>query len=292
MNYSELVASFLHSREARHASPNTLSWYRYALAGLGWFAEGDQLPTTEAIEEWLARSRTTETARNRLRAARACFRWAQQRHGITDPTAPLALPRTRREYPRVLTNEQLRALIDHAASRSPRDYAMVLTLIDTGIRLGELASLSREHISAGQLAVTGKTGHRIVPASGMVIVALANVGLPGTGPLWRQLRAPYAPMTVASIRDRISDVMRAVITGPKVGPHLLRHSFATSFLRAGGDLDHLRRILGHGTLAQTAVYLHLLNDDLQRAHARYSPLTTIRPMQATLEGQLWTNKHG
>ena len=56
-----------------------------------------------------------------------------------------------------------------------------------------------------------------------------------------------------------------------VSPHILRHTFATEYLRAGGDLESIRRIMGHSTLAVTQIYLDLVRDDLVESHRSYSP---------------------
>ena len=49
-------------------------------------------------------------------------------------------------------------------------------------------------------------------------------------------------------------------------PHALRHTFATEYLRAGGDLESLRRIMGHSSLVTTQIYLHLLIVELEHLH--------------------------
>lgn len=58
--------------------------------------------------------------------------------------------------------------------------------------------------------------------------------------------------------------------------HQLRHSFATGYLRNGGDVVTLSRILGHSSLTVTMKYQHLLTEDLQRVHSRVSPLSRLR----------------
>lgn len=260
------------------------------LRSLQWFAYGDQLPGQEEIEEWLAGAAAAESARTRLRCARTFFRWCAENYEVTDATARLELPRGKSTYPDVLTSAQVRLLLSEAQRRSFRDYAIFLTLVDTGIRCGELHSLTLDSIGAGELAVTGKTGRRIVPCSRQVSLALSDVAAGQPGPIWRTLSRAARPMTRASLRDRIGSIMAAVITGPKLGPHILRHTFATTFLRNGGDLDHLRRILGHASIHQTTVYLHLVNDDLKQAHARYSTLASLA-QQHTLEAALWNQQH-
>ena len=63
---------------------------------------------------------------------------------------------------------------------------------------------------------------------------------------------------------------------PKSGFHLLRHTFATSYLRNGGDVVRLSIILGHTEVSTTMKYLHLLTEDLQRPHQGLSILNRLR----------------
>jgi len=66
---------------------------------------------------------------------------------------------------------------------------------------------------------------------------------------------------------------RASISGVKHGPHSLRHTFATEWLRGGGDLFVLQKILGHTTLEMTRRYVSLLTDDMNRAIGSIAPWT-------------------
>jgi integrase/recombinase XerD len=63
---------------------------------------------------------------------------------------------------------------------------------------------------------------------------------------------------------------------PKSGFHLLRHTFATQYLRRGGDVVRLSIMLGHCEVTTTMKYLHLLTDDLQRPHQGLSILNQLR----------------
>ena len=64
------------------------------------------------------------------------------------------------------------------------------------------------------------------------------------------------------------------MTGVRISPHTLRHTFAVSYLRNGGNLFYLSRVLGHSSVTTTQKYLQSVNvDDLQAVHDRLSPLT-------------------
>jgi integrase/recombinase XerD len=67
------------------------------------------------------------------------------------------------------------------------------------------------------------------------------------------------------------------IRGIRFSPHTLRHTFAVSYLMAGGNLYYLSRLLGHTSVKTTETYLKSVNvDELQAVHDRFSPLTAER----------------
>ena len=85
-------------------------------------------------------------------------------------------------------------------------------------------------------------------------------------------------MTVRNAqRDLKALCERAGITGVRCSPHTLRHTLAVTYLRKGGNLEYLRRILGHSSILVTQRYLQSLTpEDLQQVHNHLSPLATVR----------------
>jgi site-specific recombinase XerD len=69
--------------------------------------------------------------------------------------------------------------------------------------------------------------------------------------------------------------LKAGLEGKRCHPHLFRHTFATTFLKKGGQALVLKDILGHESLQTTQKYVHLLPEDLQKHHAQFSPLDDI-----------------
>jgi integrase/recombinase XerD len=67
----------------------------------------------------------------------------------------------------------------------------------------------------------------------------------------------------------------AKITDARCSPHTFRHFFAVEFLRAGGNIIELQRILGHSNIETLLVYVKLAQSDVQKAHARFTPLTAV-----------------
>ncbi len=279
MDSAELFQRFIASRLTAHRAPATLAWYRELLPPLVAACPGEL--TTEAIEEWLASAPSAASARAWLRAVRAMCNWAEKRYRIPSPAAAITPPRPSNRLPRVFTPGELRRILGSCSD--PRDLAAVTVLLDTGVRIGELASIKTENIETDALTVFGKTGQRRVPLTPESRAALMRIAPPG-GPVFcswpgriGQRDGVARPMTVATLKDRVRRIVeRAGITGEKTGPHTFRHTFATMYLRAGGDLYRLQRLMGHTNIKQTMVYLHLADPDAFEEHARLSPLTQLR----------------
>ncbi len=80
-------------------------------------------------------------------------------------------------------------------------------------------------------------------------------------------------------RQRIAQMLHGL--GKRAGvadvhPHRFRHTFGYRYIRAGGDVFSLQRILGHTTVATTMIYVNLQGDDIARQHAQFSPVNQLR----------------
>ncbi len=270
---AELYARFLARGRALRLSPNTLDWYRYVLGPFVATVTGRATPAE--IAAYIATAPSAESARNWLRAIRALYAWHERQTGEPSPARSVEPPRQRRVLPRVFSDGELR-LILASAERDPLNYAAVAVLLDTGMRIGELASLTVEALEAGGALVSGKTGQRRVPLTPAALQALMRIA-PLGGPIftWRHGRRGLGarPMAVRTLTHRVRAVIaEAGVSGRKVGPHTFRHTFATLYLRGGGDIYRLQRILGHSSIHQTMAYLHLSDPEAFAEHAKLSPL--------------------
>jgi integrase/recombinase XerD len=196
-------------------------------------------------------------------------------------------------FPEALTGEQVTTVL--GCCRRPRETFTVILLRDTGLRIGEALGLRRcdMHLLPDSRAlgctVVGAHVHvrhranpngalaksrfpRTVPASDAVLDAYADyqherdrlVGEDSEMVLVNLYHAPLgAAMTYRAAKgffDRIAGEC-----GFAVRPHMLRHTAATDWVRAGTDLDVVRALLGHVSLAATSVYLHARDEDKRRA---------------------------
>ena len=154
-----------------------------------------------------------------------------------------------------LTTDQADQLANACASTDEK--LIVWTLLDTGLRVSELTSLTPQQIQWQQRAIriNGKGGphgkrskKRVVPMSNRVRTLLEPYFT--LNPKWfcGTRRAQQIVKAVAN---------RAQISDPEITPHTLRHTFATLALQKGVSLAALKKMLGHERLSTTAIYLNL-----------------------------------
>jgi integrase/recombinase XerD len=157
-----------------------------------------------------------------------------------------------------------------------RTWTLVLTLLDTGLRIGEVLGLERANLDLENLVlrVVGKGNkERLVPVS--VECRKHLYRLTTTQP------SRYVFSTGRGARLRYRNVYRDIkavcraagVMGAHVHPHNLRHCFATNYIRRGGDIYRLSRILGHSTISTTQLYLRSMGiEHLREGHDRFSLL--------------------
>jgi len=169
-----------------------------------------------------------------------------------------------------LEPDQLLLLLQSASTL--RDKALLTLLIDTGVRATELATLKWADISRYTILVEGKTGQRELPVSPETQRLLLS--LPHEGP--HVFYGRKGELTRTGVYRIVrKHMVKAGISGPKQGPHRLRHSFGKSYLVAGGDLRSLQSIMGHANISTTEKYASLNLEDIITKHHRFSPLRAV-----------------
>ena len=216
---------------------------------------------------------------------RRYFRWATRRGLVAaDPSARLSAPRGDGRLPRVLKQDELTALLDDPSVRAgddpvrrTRDDAVLELLYGSGVRVGELCTLSIGDIdlSQGRAIVWGKGDkQRAVPLSEPAVHALRQ----WIGP-WRDASLSGAASTDALFVNQRGhtltprDVRRIVDrrAASPTHPHALRHTFATHLLDGGADLRAVQELLGHADLATTQRYTHVSRERLRSVYDATHP---------------------
>lgn len=224
---------------------------------------------------------------NELKAVKSLFRFLLRRgYVLHDPAAALALPRVEKRLPRViLTPQEARRIVegpDTATVRGLRDRAILETLYGTGIRAGELASLTAYDVDTEQRVlrvVAGKGGKdRNVPltrAAADAIEAYLLHARPKLA-LFKSARQLFLGNSGGKLtRMGLSLLVRRwaseVGITKRVTCHTFRHSFATHLLRGRADIRHIQALLGHRSLGTTQRYTQVEISDLKKVVRRAHP---------------------
>ena len=163
-------------------------------------------------------------------------------------------------------------------------HAVSCLILDTGLRIDEALSLDRsEDIDLDELLLTvrdGKGGKgRVVPlslAGRRVLFRHTQQLAPAYGSrlFFASDGAKIGQRNALRVFKRICE--RCGVKGVRCSFHTLRHTFATAYLRNGGDVFRLQRILGHAKLDMTRRYVQLQTDDLRAVHEKHSALASLR----------------
>jgi integrase/recombinase XerD len=165
-----------------------------------------------------------------------------------------------------------------------RDRALILLLLDSGVRASELCALRIEHLDKNnsRIKVFGKGSKeriiRIGRRTGKAIwrYLATRPDLLPTDPLFVADQTATRPLSRYSLHHLIKRIGRRAGITPDAHPHRFRHTFAITFLRNGGDVYSLQALLGHSTLEMVQRYLKLAQTDTENAHRRASPVDNWR----------------
>jgi len=295
MQLDRVLADFtLYLSAERGFSEHTVRSYRSDLADLLRFA--DEAGATaagdidlELLRGWLWRGSTAGLAKSTLArrsaTARALTSWlARSGETPTDAAARLRAPKPDRHLPRVLTRDQMNAILSGLAGRAAtgdvlaiRDLAMVELLYASALRVSELAGLDLHDVDLGRLTVRvlGKgSKERVVP-----------FGVPAKNAIsaWLEVRAASVHVAALFLGARgarvgtravytlVADLLENVPGGGPAGPHALRHTAATHLLDGGADLRAVQELLGHASLGTTQIYTHVSTERLKESYAMAHP---------------------
>lgn len=281
----------------RGASPHTLAAYGRDLADAqGFLATRGGLMTAseEAVEAYFAdlarRGLSAATAARRRSAVRQFYRFAlTEGWRADDPSRRVDAPKKGRPLPKVLSREEITALITAAGAKDGaqglRLACMVELLYASGLRVSELLALRLEAVARdpAYLIVTGKGGKdRLAPLNDAARTAVkaylearssflpkgdkANPWLfPSRGAGGRLTRRRFAQLLDEG-------ALAAGVDPQKVSPHVLRHAFATHLLEGGADLRVVQTLLGHADISTTQIYTHVASDRLREVVEQSHPL--------------------
>ncbi len=281
-----------HLSHVRGLSPHTVRAYATDLRAYHDWAERSGLDPLEVDHRHLRRylgemdaaGYTRRTIARRLSALRTYFSYLVER-GLAshDPSQAVQPLRVTRRVPTILSEKELRALLDAPDASTPvglRDRAVLETLYATGVRAAELCGLTMAAVDlgGGSITVMGKgSKERMLPLHPYAILRLREYLESGRPAL---VRIPTDSLFLSSRGNPLSpDALRRILKNQLIragassghSPHTLRHTFATHLLEGGADLRSVQELLGHVALTTTQFYTHLSTKRLQYVHKQAHP---------------------
>jgi integrase/recombinase XerC len=290
-----------HLRHGRNVSPHTLRNYLSDLAQFEAFAKQRALaldetgrvdvrkidvPVVRAFLASLMRNRKKSSVGRKLAALKGFFRYlASARQIEANPLLSVHSPKQDKPLPVFLSVDDVFQLLDAikiTTGLDVRDRAVLEVFYSTGIRVSELVGLNWADIDfeLGIIRVTGKgSKQRIVPIGEIALEALRHyseeqhrrwqLACKGETPVFLNNRG--SRITTRSVARIVEKHLRRAGLPIKMGPHGLRHSFATHLLNSGADLRSIQEFLGHASLSTTQRYTHLNLDQLTAVYDKAHP---------------------
>jgi len=277
----------------RNYSPDTIRGYIRAVQQFAeYFGRSPEQMGAEELRRYQIhllheRKLALGTVENCISALRFLYKKTLKRRDLAFDDLPF--PKQPRTLPTVLSQDEVTRLIEAAPNRMHRMLLMVLYA--TGMRRTEASLLKVSDIDSQRMVIHIQRGKglrdRDVPLTPKLLEALRDYWR------WKKPRVYLFPsrMSAPDVEQSISDktvwnVCRTAATRAgiqkKLGPHTLRHCFATHLLEGGADLRTIQLLMGHERLEDTTIYLHLSQRHL---HAAINPLDQLTLHTAQKERQ-------
>ena len=275
-------------------SPNTVTAYKNDLDQFSQFLVSFQTEllnvTHQHVRTWIVSLMDdgieARTINRKISSLRSFYKFLQREDLIgNSPMIYVRAPKIPKRLPIVITEQKMDILLDAQDVFSNdfqgiRDRLIIELLYGTGMRLSELVNLSDHDINRyeQQIKVLGKRNkERIIPISKPLAKLVGDYQLQKLNQnfdtkssaliVTNQGNKVYAKF----IYRTVNLVLSFISTHDKKSPHILRHSFATSLLNRGADLNAIKELLGHSSLAATQVYTHNSVEKLKSIYKQAHP---------------------
>jgi site-specific recombinase XerD len=309
---TELISHYELSNCADGKSPKTIRWYSDILKSYVRYREENGYPcdlssfNIDSVRGYILYLRRkpkfsghpftpeqgetvcAQTIRGHVRGLKAFSTWLYRNgHTRQNRLQFMKLPKAPTRLIEILTPEEIERIIstiDRHSPTGPRNHAIFVTALDSGLRAAEIATVTigQLNMKGGFIKVIGKGNkERIVPIGEFVRMTLwhyvAHVRPDHSDSqcdslfLSRHGQA-ITPNTIKLIFTRLAKSSGV----ERLHAHLCRHTFAVNYLLNGGDIFSLREILGHTSLEMVSHYLHFTTAQITDQHHKYSPMDRLQ----------------
>ena len=218
-----------------------------------------------------------------VRALKGFFNWLEQESIIeVNPFSKVPTPKLPKVLPKVFTDQEMRTVLETVAGK-PRETALILLFLDSGITLSEIADLTDTRVDThnGTLRVfREKTKkERVIYFSPQTAAAIEAYRFNRPDPMAESrlfLTHDGYPLTGTRIQKILERVGKQAGLSQRLSPHKLRHTFATMSLKHGSNLEYIRIMLGHSDIRTTQnAYLNVASEDIAKSSKKTSPVANL-----------------
>lgn len=244
--------------------------------------------TSAIIRSWLASLKeeklSSRSVNRKISTLRSFFKYLLRQQVITiNPLTQITALKTNKRLPSFVEEKDIDKLFEQVAFpetwQGATDKLIIKLFYNTGIRLSELINLKPGQVNYEQqnIKVLGKGNkERLIPVSDGLLKDVKNY-------LEKKADKDAADNSVIFVTDKgkklypkyvyniVKDKLEKVITNKKKSPHVLRHTFATHLANNGADINAVKELLGHSSLAATQIYVHNSIQKLKDIHKKAHP---------------------
>lgn len=282
-------------RFQKRYSRHTIISYKNDLGSFSLFLQqqfgNTSLPGIETsfIRSWLAglkeQGMESKSINRKISALKSFFRHQLRcKKIVKSPMTAIISPKISQRLPQFVDKDDIATLFQHVEFPDDWDgktHRLLLELFyNTGIRQAELVGLKESHISKANssIKVLGKGNkERIIPVSHQLMVKIQDYVLAkknnfeSPGHDYLLINSRGKKLNPKYVYNTVNKYLAMVTTIDKKSPHVLRHTFATHLMNSGADLNAVKELLGHSSLAATQVYTHNTIEKLKDIHKKAHP---------------------
>ena len=243
---------------------------------------------SQHIRSWIVslmrKGLSNATINRKIASLKSFYKYLQVHYDlIKNPTDEVVVPKIQKRLPTFVKTTEIARLLESFKDAedygSIRDEMVIELLYVTGMRRSELAALQYEDIDFSKevIKVLGKRQkERLIPVSRSLCEKIQEYWLVRqenftTSDKHLFLTAKGKPLNSTAIYNIVRKYLEGYTTVEKKSPHTLRHSFATHLLNNGAELNAIKELLGHESLAATQIYTHTTLDKLKKAYSKAHP---------------------